>query len=774
MSDENLTRLWSLLDQNRGSRQMINRFGDISSIFQFAQENDISLTFDDLRKIANRMGPRVAEGLCPAAIVEFIIEYLSRQDVKSILDPWAGLGSLLIPLSKNLNPDTSEGIEPNDSCFKVAKSLDSEKNIKWIVANPLVHLDKINNEFDVIVSNLPWGVRPQAETFQSDEGDLEIRDDVGHLVILKSCLRLSEKGFGIFTVPLSFIAASRRNNVYNNLNKFNLFLEAFIAIYSGAFAPQTMLRSALVIIRKGIPTPIFVGELSDNFARNKVLIENLSKRMDGKELALGKVVEPKVFKGYHALVSEEKIDRMASRIGLKPVPITTITKEINYVRHSRGPDRQTFEEKANSVYLPLIGRSNAVSSLEETTLKPHNYAQLVINPEIATSYYVSSFFNTPLGHVIREGACSGTTIPKITKTSLPQMNLYLPDPKTQIQTEETSTRISNLVSELQELQNRIWSKPLDLSVIQKEIEKVNKEDRFADWLDNLPFPLASILWAYHAANGNIRRRYEYLDHFFEALAEFMATFLLSGFQNDPNLFDEVKAKFSEQLAKNRLSFDRSTFGTWVNVAERLSKEARRMLNNKKQEAVVRERLFCISDVDILNKLFSSKLIAILKDTNNLRNNWRGHGGVVSDRVAHERLVTLQSYLSGVRECFGDIWDRYYLIQPHGMKFIDGIFNIFADKIMGTRTPFETISFKTREPLENNLLHFIGQEEQIALKLLPFIKIMESPKTAQNACYFYNRKEPKGFRFISYHFEAEAEFVSEFKEIDEVLVLMQSK
>ncbi len=146
MSDENITRLWSLLDQNRGSRQMINRLGDISSIFQFAQENDISLTFDDLREIASRMSPHVAEGLCPTAIVEFIIEYLSGQDVKSILDPWAGLGSLLIPLSTNLKPDTSEGIEPNDSCFKVVKSLDPEKNIKWIVANPLIHLDKINNE----------------------------------------------------------------------------------------------------------------------------------------------------------------------------------------------------------------------------------------------------------------------------------------------------------------------------------------------------------------------------------------------------------------------------------------------------------------------------------------------------------------------------------------------------------------------------------------------------------------------------------------------------
>ncbi|HUU88660.1 MAG TPA: hypothetical protein VMX17_13025, partial [Candidatus Glassbacteria bacterium] len=84
MGDDNLTRLWSLLDQNRGSRQMINRLGDISSMFEFAKENGISLTFDELRKIANRMGPRVIGGLCPATITEFIIEYLSDQNVKSI------------------------------------------------------------------------------------------------------------------------------------------------------------------------------------------------------------------------------------------------------------------------------------------------------------------------------------------------------------------------------------------------------------------------------------------------------------------------------------------------------------------------------------------------------------------------------------------------------------------------------------------------------------------------------------------------------------------
>lgn len=36
--------------------------------------------------------------------------------------------------------------------------------------------------------------------------------------------------------------------------------------------------------------------------------------------------------------------------------------------------------------------------------------------------------------------------------------------------------------------------------------------------------------------------------------------------------------------------------------------------------------------------------------------------------------------------------------------------------------------------------------------------MPSPSREQNACYFYNRVEKEGVRWISYHFEKEADVV----------------
>ena len=80
--------------------------------------------------------------------------------------------------------------------------------------------------------------------------------------------------------------------------------------------------------------------------------------------------------------------------------------------------------------------------------------------------------------------------------------------------------------------------------------------------------------------------------------------------------------------------------------------------------------------------------------------------------------------------------------------------------MGTRTPFATVERKTIEGMEDGALHLLDPDGERALKLLAFVRVMPSPKAEANACYFYSRKQATKQRFVSYHFEAEAE-VEEF-------------
>lgn len=71
-------------------------------------------------------------------------------------------------------------------------------------------------------------------------------------------------------------------------------------------------------------------------------------------------------------------------------------------------------------------------------------------------------------------------------------------------------------------------------------------------------------------------------------------------------------------------------------------------------------------------------------------------------------------------------------------------------------------------MEDGHLHLKSPDEQRALKLLPFVKVMPSPKAEGNACYFYNRQQKDGIRFLSYHFESESEVVQEFADAAEAL------
>jgi len=77
-------------------------------------------------------------------------------------------------------------------------------------------------------------------------------------------------------------------------------------------------------------------------------------------------------------------------------------------------------------------------------------------------------------------------------------------------------------------------------------------------------------------------------------------------------------------------------------------------------------------------------------------------------------------------------------------------------LQGLNTPFLKETRKLSEPLKRNTLYLLDKDQDRAVELLPLVKISSGPKEAVNACYFYNRKQPNGARYVSYHFEKEAD------------------
>ena len=123
------------------------------------------------------------------------------------------------------------------------------------------------------------------------------------------------------------------------------------------------------------------------------------------------------------------------------------------------------------------------------------------------------------------------------------------------------------------------------------------------------------------------------------------------------------------------------------------------------------------------------------------------------KQAEERHAGLLATVAKLRDVFGTTWDSFELVRPVSGRLRSGIFESKVDRLMGPRVPFERVQRKTSQPLDSDSLYLLPVHEARALKLMPLVKIMPAPRTAQNACYFYNRtQKDQQIRFVSYHFE----------------------
>ena len=133
---------------------------------------------------------------------------------------------------------------------------------------------------------------------------------------------------------------------------------------------------------------------------------------------------------------------------------------------------------------------------------------------------------------------------------------------------------------------------------------------------------------------------------------------------------------------------------------------------------------------------------------------------------------MESSLSDVRQVISDRYSTVLLLSPESSEYSEGIYYYQTKALMGTRTIFKKESVKTLTPMDKQKLYLIHDNQLKPIELLPFIRLMESPKTQQNACYFYNRLNKEGVRWISYHFESEADIIRPDDELRSTLLLLR--
>lgn len=719
----------------------------------------------------------------PPILTDVVSKLLEGRSAQTLCDPWAGLGTMLAIAQRSTSSPRCIAFNLNTSDGEVGKVLFPQA--EWRVGQPLMLLSELTDPIDIFVSCLPFGVRTDESLKLADTSGnpIELKDDLGNLILAASMDRLSENGVGVFVVPSSFFSAGR--SVLKRFTELGFNVDAALALPHGAFAPYTSISTYLLVLTKSPSKPMFAAQLSGELNTNSQILENFSNGVEGGTVELGRYVDPLEFRGIDSLRAGDYFESASKQIGFPAVVLEDLATAVNLGQHGEG---FKFPEASNAVFVPMIGQSDVVASIDDLSLKAQNYAQVVIDSSKSQATFIAQFLNSELGKKIREWGKSGTTIPKLNKQTLTKLQIFIPDLATQRKMLEVEARLSgeenillSLQNDLSELRRDLWRSPRSAGDVSNRLDEFSiriagdlKEQAslgLDQWFETIPFPIASILRAWQATTSDdYKTKHEHLLHFFEATAEFISVILLSAFSGNESLYAPHKEKLKKTMAKQNLSFQRATFGTWKLVVEYLGKQTRSLLqeSGKKSEDAKNDRdicasIFADSSLKLPSLLCSKDIAAVLGATNKMRNDWSGHGGVVGQDEARLRNEQLLGQVEKLRKAMSDVWDRSAVVNALHCKPRNGVFENEIALLKGSNSEFLKESRAMSTWLDVDSLYIINGDQSGALKLLPLVQVSASPGTAKNACYFFNRTEREGARFVSYHFAGQPELSGLFEE-----------
>jgi hypothetical protein len=272
------------------------------------------------------------------------------------------------------------------------------------------------------------------------------------------------------------------------------------------------------------------------------------------------------------------------------------------------------------------------------------------------------------------------------------------------------------------------------------------------WIGTLPFPLASVLWLY-LAEPEPAAKIQFLLRFFESLAQFTASVLLSAGTSDPPFLEANKGDWfgGDPGGPTLLRLRLPAFGTWVELSKRLASTGRRMLAGHGDEADRYLRLFSATDSDLIEALVSKKLDEILQHACVRRNDWIGHGGMTNPKVLRERLDDVDEVLNETRSLFAWSFVPWTLLKPGASMKRHGVHESTAQILTGANAAFRKRRIQLSHPCDAEHLYLQNRDHTEALAVAPLIRMITDDDTGEEACYFYNRMEGNQVRWVSYHY-----------------------
>lgn len=765
--EKRLQDFWKFADQRRGT------LGPGELIQEWIGSLTEPVTLDEIPRLATQFsgafGPVAALPSVPPVLADFVQSYLQGNTIQNVMDPHAGMGAFLATVQHATNATNVVAYEPNEELAKIGQLLNPTAS--WKNQDFLRQSSDHVATHDVVVSLLPFGGRTPANLATTMNRKLgagasdHIYRDAGQQLLVQSSKALSDDGVGIFVTTPNFFWS--QSSPFRRLPDLGLGVEAALEIFPGAISPSVSITAYLVFIRKRHHPELFVGELSRHAPSNQRLLENLKAWRNGRDVEEGKLVPTQEFVGLGPLRIAEHFRHLEEKFGGKGYYLIELV--IDSVRGGRSDDF-VFPERQNAIYIPTVGKSNVVNSIEDLSLKPQNYLQLTIDPAKTDAQFVAQFLNSDVGREIRQLSMRGATISHLSLSSLKTLRVIVPPPEMQArmlavtnQIAEERNVLNDLQSQLSSMQRELWTSPHLISSIETNLISFTKkvpqplrdvgEQGFRDWIETLPFPLASVLHEWrNTSKDDYKTRYEHLLHFFEAATAFYAVILLSAFEAKK---EELRPAVLRSLQQAHGDMKRPSFGAWKAVYDNLAKQVRSLLRNE-ETAIECASLFVDETLALPRTLANSELSSLFQEANKIRNRTTGHGGAVGPLEARNRHESVYSLLTQFRELTIGQWEAVQLVKADVVSPRRDRIDTELLLLMGSHSGFDRVERPMQSLLNLDSLFILNNSSDVYVELLDLMRLGPTPDTVANAIYFYNRMERGKFGFVSYHYAPQSE------------------
>jgi len=339
----------------------------------------------------------------------------------------------------------------NYSDYAIFEGL-SKSVTKTLFKGQSISSDK--EKYDLIVGNLPFGM-PKNEWIDKDK-NVFIKARRNWIDLFKSLFLLNDSGYGIYIIePIHRFEEWLKYQ--EQLRKKGFFVNAIFNTPQEILQPQTFLQPNLIVIS-------FIAELN-GLEDLETIINNFKNSFNSDSLDNGVLINEKYFRGFSQYKITNEINALETQYkNYKKYKLKDIALKIIL-----GNTKKNFEDKSNSIYLPKIGTSLAVSKLSDLKIKQQNYFQIVLDENIVKNEYLELFFRSALGKITLKTITTGGFIPHINKTFLLEAYVLIPNFREQEILIETAKKLALLKEKVDIFNNEIAFNPNSARSIQDKI-----------------------------------------------------------------------------------------------------------------------------------------------------------------------------------------------------------------------------------------------------------------------------------------------------------------